>query len=90
MKFLDLGYATLDVAEIKMIYEPNSVPIRAFVSAARKLDEEAVKRNPLETNRKFLNLTFGSAANSYIELKDGRILSTGFPLRALQKRIKEI
>lgn len=89
MKFVDLGYATINLEDIKLIFEPNSVPMRTLISTIKKADEEATQKNSMNANRKYLNLTFGAAANSYIELKDGRIIGTGYTLRALSKRIKE-
>ena len=84
MKILDLEYAIIDIDLIGMIYEPIGAPVKAYVKNLR----EAV--NDAGVSDKFLNLTFGSAANAYIELKDRRIISTSFPLKALYERIREV
>lgn len=84
MRVLDLEYACLDIDSIEIIYEPISAPIKTYVKTLR----EATNEQGL--NNKFINLTFGSAANAYIELKDGRVVSTSFPLKALYERIREV
>lgn len=84
MKIIDLEYACIDVNSVKLIYEPISVPVKTYIRQLKELENQDVRDN------KFLNLTFGSATNTYIELNDGRVIATSFPLKALYERIKDI
>lgn len=77
MKVFDLTQYTINIDEVRMIFEPVTNPVK------EKLKQ--VKKDSL-----YLHLAGNESTRTIIELKDGRWVGTAFTLSELYNRVKEL
>lgn len=77
MKVFDLTQYTINIDEVRMIFEPVTNPVK-----------EKMKR--IKKDSLYLHLAGNESTRTVIELKDGRWVGTAFTLPELYNRVREL